>query len=191
VSDTAVITVESVQKIEGVSKKTGKPYSKYVVHASHAGGEFSTFDGGLAQTAHGLIGKRAEVSFESGKFGNDLAGIREAAQDGHEEFRAVTADGLPDWDVKDLRINRCAFWKELLGPSMQAGIALWRAENPEGKLNDLTVFVHGYAKRLRQIAEADIYSDKQPAGPDEWLPFAWRDRYGLEPVQTVRWHGAS
>jgi hypothetical protein len=168
-SQSATITVESVQPVEGVSKKTNKPWKKYVVHASGTGVEFQTFDGTLAQSAYQLVGKRAQVLYDIGQYGNDLTDIRET--DAAEDFRAVADNGAPDWDLIGLQKVRCALWKELLGPTMVAATERWSAAHPDAGQGEFARWVASFGSSLRMAAEADIYSNKRPAVPDDLIPF--------------------
>lgn len=161
----ATVTVESVQRVEGISKASGKPYTKYVVHAANGGGEFATFDGKLCLVAEGLVKKRAVVEYEDSKFGKDLKAIRQADEQA-DDFRAVTSDGAADWDVIGLQKVRCALWKEILGPCMAAGLSLL-PDDPNAA--DVSRLVATFGTQLRQIAEADIYSSKAPAQDGDWI----------------------
>lgn len=173
---TTIVTIEKVTDKEGASN--GKAWRKWSVKDGD-GNWYSSFDAGTGSAARGLEGQRAQIvwktSGDQGQFKDliSVAAVSAGADPGHEEFRAVTPTGGVDWDIKDLRINRCAFWKELLGPAMQAGLKAFtesRADLPFSA-PELEAFVESYGAHLRMIAEADLYSDKQPANKESRLPF--------------------
>ena len=67
--------VEKVEVVQGTGK-TGKPYTKFVVHVG--GAKCGTFDGLLGKVSQSLVGKNAYFVAEKGAYGYDLKNIRPA-----------------------------------------------------------------------------------------------------------------
>lgn len=74
------VTIKDVKAFKGVSKTTNKPYVRYTVE-DDKGAKYSTLDEKTAEKARALIGKKAKLAYDVGKFGNDLKGLV-AAEDG-------------------------------------------------------------------------------------------------------------
>ncbi len=68
------IVVQKVSAQEGVSKNTGKPYTKYGVQDAN-GVWYNSF-----QPIQGVEGGEYEIEFEEGKFGNDLKSMIAVSQ---------------------------------------------------------------------------------------------------------------
>jgi hypothetical protein len=70
-------TVEDVRKQTGVSKKTKKPWTKYIIKAN--GVEYSTFSETFAETAkkHKEGGLVSEITFITGEWGAELENIEQ------------------------------------------------------------------------------------------------------------------
>jgi hypothetical protein len=168
---TATITVESIDTKEGVSDKTGKPWTKYALKAGDD--YYSTFQRQVIEPALGGEGKTFEIDYEvDGKFKN-LKAVRPHAGGGSSEltsdFRA-TNNGTTDWDKKTLWINRIALWKSYLeGDTPRAVIAAKNfGENPTPQ--QIADAVYRGGKELVKLAESDIYH-RAPSQQDEDIPF--------------------
>jgi hypothetical protein len=165
--NTATIKITAAERKEGVSKKTGNPYTKYIVHAE-GGAQYDTFDAGLYMIANNAVGQHATALYETGQFGNDLKSL--AVIEGQsiavsQDFSAPTEspaapnDG-PDWDLIGLRKTRCALWAAYLGGALAAVVP--------------TSDRAAVGRQLVLAAEADIFHrDNGPGeGPELDIPFA-------------------
>ncbi len=70
------VVILKVEQSEGVSEKTGRPWTRYVVAVPSL--KASTFDTLLAASAKNLLGKQAYLVVTKGNFGYELEGIRAA-----------------------------------------------------------------------------------------------------------------
>ena len=148
--NTSKIKITAVTRKEGVSQKSGKPWTKFTVHAE-GDAKFATFDAALANTANGAVGKWATVTFETTEYGNDLTGLvvdENQPEPGPEPVRDRTPDGNADWDMIGLRKTRCALWAAAIGAGLGS------AE----------------ARQLVLAAEVDIFH-RAPAEALEDIPF--------------------
>lgn len=164
------VTLGQTERIEGVSKTTQKPYTKFVVHSD--GGEFATFDAALADKAFRAPGARATIEYETSKFGNDLKGlVVDPASPVQAQTVAPTPAAAaipvtqvksgdePNWDEIGLRKTRCALWAGLFAGGTFAGM-------PE-----TAALVMGVA--LVRGAEADIFCRAPAEAPGDFdaVPF--------------------
>jgi hypothetical protein len=80
--DNITIMVSDVRKKEGTNKKTGKPYTVYIVKDA-VNTEYKTFSETLAKTAKTAkeTGKAVNIVFKTGKFGNDIEELSIAGED--------------------------------------------------------------------------------------------------------------
>ena len=158
----AEITIGGVEKREGTSRKTGKPYTKYVVHDEKTGAEYSTFDATIGQRAFEHTGRRGRLDFKVTQFGNDIESLEvlEPSPPGAdpEPVSAQLSDGSPDWDLIGLHKTRCALWCAFFA-TLQPSTATAYPEE-----------IFRVGRRLVELAESDIFH-RDPAGPDEAIPF--------------------
>lgn len=161
-----VATVEAVTSKEGATN--GKAWKKFTVKTED-GTTYSTFDAAIAQTAHGLIGKPADVTWKpSGNEGQfkDLIMVAPAENPGPDASgipSARDANGEADWDVIGLRKTRCLLWAEFLGSPLAAAI-------PAGESGGRADAIYRVGTVLVELAERDIYW-REPATKESDLPF--------------------
>jgi len=163
------IKIGAVTRKEGTSKKTGKPWTKYVIH-SDADATFETFDAGIAQKAHEHVGQRATVEFEVGQYGNDLKTLELSGANGSFPVEQIpsekTPDGDTDWDLIGLRKTRCLLWAHYLAAAARE-IPAQSLVAADGTLLD---GIYKTGVRLISCAERDIYH-RAPAADTEDVPF--------------------
>jgi hypothetical protein len=161
--NTATIKITAAERKEGVSKKTGNPYTKYIVHAE-GGGQYDTFDAGLYTIAFGAVGQQATALYEVGQFGNDLKSLVVIEGESiavSQDFApptdrpAASSDG-PDWDLIGLRKTRCALWAALFSGPLLQGLA-----TPEAVTRGIAIVT---------AAESDTFH-RAPAQAEEDIPF--------------------
>lgn len=162
----AQIVIGAVTRKEGTSKKTGKPWVKFVVHDQNTDGKYETFDAAIAKTANDHVGKPAIIDFAPSQFGNDLTSmvVDEFAQPSpvaNGSLPPSSQDGAPDWDVIGLRKTRCLLWAHVLGSP-----AFWAEATEQGHVEA----AFALASRAVELAESDIYR-RDPAIKDAAIPF--------------------
>jgi hypothetical protein len=145
------VTIQGVTSKDGVSTKSGKPYTKFTIDTS--GGTFGTFDTALAQTARNAINMTCAVTYEETQYGKDLKSLTAdasipAAAPHVEPVRHQQADGSADWDMIGLRKTRCALWVAAIHAGLDAGTA----------------------RQIVLEAEVDIFW-RQPATESSAVPF--------------------
>lgn len=152
------ITITAVERKEGVSQKTGKPWTKFLIHGD--GSEYGTFDAALANVAFASVGKRANITWTPGTVEgrNDLQSliVDESSVPVVSPVSDRTPDGGADWDLIGLRKTRCALWAALFNGQTLAGMPLDSA------------ITHGIA--LVRAAELDVFH-RQPAQAEDDIPF--------------------
>jgi hypothetical protein len=167
---TATITVESIDTKEGVSDKTGKPWTKYALKAGDD--YYSTFQRQVIEPALGGEGKTFEIDYEvDGKFKN-LKAVRPAS--GQAVAQAAVANVKPngetDWDLIGLRKTRCALWAAYLDGRVPASVIstqTWKETPLPSALADV---VYRAGVEVVRKAERDIFH-RDPATADEDIDF--------------------
>ena len=123
--NSATVTIQSVDSKQGVSQKTGKPWTKYEIHTS--GGTFGTFDAAAAEQARNAPGATVAVTYEENQYGRDLKTLMvdpSVPPAAHvEPVRAQTQNGATDWDMIGLRKTRCALWVAAIGAGLNTAEA--------------------------------------------------------------------
>jgi len=150
------VTIQGVSMNNGVSKKTGKPYTKFEIATS--GGTFGTFDTALAELARNSLKMTCAVTYEENQYGKDLKSLMvdptaAVTQPHIEPVRSVTPDGDTDWDMIGLRKTRCALWVAVLSAKFTTPMSV-------GDLRELVI-----------AAEVDIFH-REPATTTSDIPFS-------------------
>ncbi len=161
-SDQTTAVIDTVTSKEGATN--GKAWRKYSVKTED-GTFYSTFDKAIAEKAHGLLGKRALITWKaSGSEGQfkDVVNVDEAsgvAAASDVLPAARSAGGTPDWDEIGLRKTRCLLWAEFIGSPLAASL-----EQDFDK-------IYRFGTALIEMAERDIYW-RAPATESSDLPFS-------------------
>jgi hypothetical protein len=167
---TTTITVEEISTKEGVSAKTGKPWTKYALKAG--GDYYGTFLRSVIEPAMGGEGKTFEIDYEvDGNFKN-LKAVRSLS--GEAAAQAAVSNTKPngetDWDLIGLRKTRCALWAAYMHgdvPKSVIAAQTWKETPKHAELADV-VYRAGVA--LIRLAERDIFH-RDPATDDEDIAF--------------------
>ncbi|HET9371737.1 MAG TPA: hypothetical protein VFO19_15855 [Vicinamibacterales bacterium] len=90
-----VRVLEALPPFEGVSRKTGKPFTKFKVKASD-GQVYETFSESINETLMAAMaaGGEVEIAFTESRFGRDLVSARRQASD-DEQVPLPTDDEIP------------------------------------------------------------------------------------------------